>query len=107
MIWTDKNEAMLVFLVWRKFRPQQAELPPRFSPQRPFSAVLLAGFILWPEVPVKLAGSSGQRNFHPTSGQVPKVSEMWLSTSSIVFQEFRNLAGTWPELPVTGSSAHP
>jgi hypothetical protein len=94
-----------VFWSWRKFRPLQPEVPPRCSFRQTHSAFLIAGFILWPEVPVKLAGSSGQRNFRPTSGQVPKVGVLWLSMSSMVFLEFRNLAGTWPELPVTGSSA--
>ena len=52
---------------WRNFRPGMFR-------RSPVSAFVFAVFVPWPEVPALVAGSSGQRNFRPTSGQVP---EMW------------------------------
>ena len=83
----------------------QAEVPPWCFLQKSPCAASCAVSLPGPEVPEWLAGSSGQRNFRSTSGQVPEIDNCGSVLSSKVFSHFRNLAGTWPELPVTGSSA--
>jgi hypothetical protein len=58
------------------------------------------------EVPVILGGSSGLvgRKFRPSSGLVPEFRHCPAVASSMVFADFRNLGGTWAEVPVGGSS---
>ncbi|KAK1574155.1 hypothetical protein QYE76_019010 [Lolium multiflorum] len=70
------------------------------------------------EVPAVLGGSSGQgrkfrswgrkfrsgRKFRPSSGLVPNMAHFLAVTSRGVLAQFRNLGGTWAEVPVGGSS---
>ena len=51
-----------------------------------------------PELPPILTGTSAHRNFRPSSAQVPKVRENNTGCYCEEMDDFRNLAGTWPEL---------
>jgi hypothetical protein len=105
--WNDLTnlEPLLSFCSRQKFRPCGRKFRSD-APGRSISAaptLKLGGSR--PEVPASGTGSFGQRNFHPTSGQVPETSILLADGSSMHFTLFRKLAGTWPELPVTRSSA--
>src|SRR5215204_702643 len=91
----------------RNFRPPGPELPARFlqdAPKMPSSAQEKASDRNFhPEGPELPPG----RNFRPSSAQAPKVHEKAPGCYCKEMDDFRNLAGTWPELPAprTGTSA--
>jgi hypothetical protein len=72
-----------------------AQMPSRFPPdavQRPEDRIR-------PELPPRGTGTSAHRNFRPSSAQVPKVGENHTGCYCGTMAQFRNKAGTWPELP--------
>ena len=83
----------------RNFRPPGPELPARFlqdAPKMPSSAQEKASDRNFrPEGPELPPG----RNFRPSSAQVPKVRQKAPGCYCKEMDDFRNLAGTWPELP--------
>jgi hypothetical protein len=67
---------------WRKFRPTWAEVPVRGGSSGPGRRKFRPG-----------------RKFRPSSGQVPKLAHFLAVTSRGVLTDFRNLGGTWAEVP--------